>query len=106
MTNEKTNSNEYLAQVVPEAARMVTQTMAVAGTARTEYVRPRMSGPSMKQPTFDWKFIDKYAQLRNFKLEVKNLFQNCNISQTERVSTIKKLARQAMPATSSRVGSM
>ena len=38
----------------------------------------------MKQPTFDWGAKDKYAQLRNLKLEVKTMLQNLNTRQIER----------------------
>ena len=48
-----------------------------------------MSGPIMKQPTFGWGAKDKYAKLRNIKLEVKDTLQNFDISQTERELIIK-----------------
>ena len=48
-----------------------------------------MSWTIIWQPTFDCGSKDKYAELRNFKLEVKNMLKNFNISQTERVSTIE-----------------
>ena len=51
----------------------------------------------MKQPTFDWSAKDKYAKLRNFKLKVKNMFQNFNISQAEKVLILKNwLGRQGL----------
>ena len=71
MANEQTNSNEYIAQAVPKAARVAIQTLYTAGAARRENVGSRMSGPIMKQPTFNWSSKDKYAELRNFKLKVK-----------------------------------
>ena len=36
---------------------------------------PKLGGPIMKQPTFDWSSTDKYVELRNFKKEVRNMFQ-------------------------------
>ena len=74
MTSEQTNVNEYRAQAVAKAARMAIQTMSAASTG--ENVGPRMCGPMMKQPTFDWSAKEKYAELRNTKLGVKNMFQN------------------------------
>ena len=71
MANEETNSNEYIEKAVAEAARVAIQKMSMACKARTENEGPRMSGPIMKQPTFDWSSKDKCAELRNFKLEVK-----------------------------------
>ena len=71
MANKQANTNEYIAQAIAKAARVAAQIMSAAGTARAENARPRMSGPIMKQPTFDWSAKDKFAKLRNFKLEVK-----------------------------------
>ena len=34
---------------------------------------PRTGSPSLEQPTFDWKTADKYQELGNFELEVKNI---------------------------------
>ena len=80
MAYEQTSTNEYITHTVPEAAWVAIQTITTAGTARTENMGPKMSGPIMKQPTFDWSTKDKYAKLRNFKLEVRNMLQNFNIS--------------------------
>ena len=56
-----------------------------------------MSGPFIRDPTFDWSAKDKYAKLRNFKLEVNNMLQSFNISQTEKVSNIENwLGRQGL----------
>ena len=44
----------------------------------------------MRQPTFDWSSTYKYAELRNFRMEVKNMFQNYNVNQVERLPIIKK----------------
>ena len=85
MANKQRNTNEYITQTVAKAARVAIQTMSTAATARAESVGPRMSGPIMKEPPFDWSAKDKYGKLRNFKLEVKNMLQNFNISQTHRL---------------------
>ena len=51
----------------------------------------------MKQQTVDWSSKDKYSELRNLRLKEKNMFQNFNISQTERISIIKNwLGRQGL----------
>ena len=89
MANEQINTNEYIAQAVAEAARTAIQTMATAYTVRAENVGPRVSEPIMKWPTFDRSAKDKYAKQRNFKIEVKNMLQNFNISQTERVLIVQ-----------------
>ena len=95
MANEQTKSNEYMAQALVEVVRVVVQTFTVACTAGSENKRPRMSVLSMKKPAFNGNYKDKYAEMRNFKLKVNNMFQNCNASQTERVAVIKNwLGRQ------------
>ena len=71
MASEQTKPNKYTSQAVAKAARAAIQTMSAADTARAENVGPRMSRPIMKQPTFDWSAKDKYANLRNIKLEIK-----------------------------------
>ena len=63
--------------------------MAAAGTSRQDNAEPRMSGPIMKEPTFDKNTKDKYAELRSFKLEVSNMLQTFNLGQIERLLVIK-----------------
>ena len=66
----------YIGHVVAEATWVAIQSMSAASAAGTENVGSRVSGPIMKQPTFDWYSKDKYAELRNFKLEVKNMLHD------------------------------
>ena len=63
--------------------------MAATGTSRQDSAEPRMSGPIMKEPTFDQSTKDKYAELRNLKLEVSNMLQSINLGETERAFVIK-----------------
>ena len=41
--------------------------------ARPVHAAPRSGSPAQKQPTFDWKVQDKYQELCNFEIEVKNI---------------------------------
>ena len=43
---------------------------------------PKIGGLLMRQPKFDGNSTGKYAELRNFRMEVKNMFQNYNINQS------------------------
>ena len=80
-----------------EATRAAIQAMAAAGAERTPNAGPKLGGPIMKQPTFDWSSTDKYTKFRIFKFEVKNMFQNYSISQAGRVPIIKHwLGRQGL----------
>ena len=38
-------------------------------------VGPRLGGPLMKPPEFNWEAEDEYSELRNFTLEINNIFQ-------------------------------
>ena len=89
MANEQSTANKVLAQVVAEAARVTIQAMAAAGAARTQNVGLRQGGPKMKQPTFTWEEKDKYNELRNFKLEVNNIFRSYGTPQAEQIASIK-----------------
>ena len=42
--------------------------------ARPIHARPGSGGPVLRQITFDWKVADKYRELCNFEIEVKNIF--------------------------------
>ena len=67
--------------------------MAVAGNERAQNVEPRLGGPTMK-PNFNWEAGDTYYKLKNFRLEVNNIFKSYNTPQAGSVSNYKKLARQ------------
>ena len=58
MASKQTNQNEFIVQVVAKATRVVIQTLAIAGTTRVDNAGPKMSGPIMKQPMFDWSTKD------------------------------------------------
>ena len=42
--------------------------------AKSLHTVPRSWGPILKQQTLEWKVADKYQQLYNFKIDVKNTF--------------------------------
>ena len=79
MANEQTNSNEYIAQAVTEAAKVAVQAMAMTSrenNQRTHNVGPKVGSPLMRQLTFSLDFHSRYAELRNFRMEVMNMLQN------------------------------
>ena len=68
-----------ITQAVIQAA---VKAMAMAGAEASAILRtnavnagPKLGKPSLKQLTFHWRLTDKYTVLRNFKLEVNNIFQ-------------------------------
>ena len=66
MASEQITS-EAIARAVAEATRIALQTMTEAQAERTHDASgPKLGGPSMKQPTFDWNAQDKYSELKTF----------------------------------------
>ena len=63
MAGEQIGKNKFIAQAVAETTRVATQTMASTGMARQENAGIKMSGPILKQPTFNWRAEDKYEEL-------------------------------------------
>ena len=57
--------------------------MAVAGAERTQNVGPRLGGPMVKQPTFNWETEDKFNELKNFRLQVNNISKSYSTPQAE-----------------------
>ena len=51
------------------------QAMAAAGTERSQNTGPRLSRPAIKQSNFNCKAEDKYNKLKNFRIEVNNIFK-------------------------------
>ena len=64
MASKQAMLNEVIAKAVAETTRVAIQTMAVAATERTQSTAgPKIDGPAMKQPTFNWEAHDKYSEL-------------------------------------------
>ena len=77
-----------------KAARAALQAVAMDSTEnnqRAQNTGPILSKPIIKQLTFDWSSKEKYIKLRNYNLEVKNMFENHSISQSERALVIKNV---------------
>ena len=63
-------------------------------------MRPKIDGPTLKQPKFDWSTVDRYTELKNFRLEVNNIFKRDSVKHTEILSIIKMcLGRQGLQFT-------
>ena len=60
--------SEAITGAVAEATRIALQTMAEAQTERKHTGSgPKVGGPTMKQPTFNWNTQDKYSELKTFR---------------------------------------
>ena len=89
MASEQTNTKETIVQAVAEATRAAIQSMAVARAERTQNSGLRLGRSVMRQPTFNWEAGDKYNELKNFRLEVSNIFKSYSMSQAEQIAVIK-----------------
>ena len=94
MASEQINVHEAIAQAVAEVTGAAIQAMAATGVDRSQNAGARLGRSMMKQPNFKWEAEYKYNKLKNFRLEVNNIFKSYNTSQTEQLAIIKKLARQ------------
>ena len=79
-----------ITKAVPEATRGVIQTM-VESHQRQEVQGPKIGGPAMKQPQFNWEAADKYMEWKALVLEARNVLSTYNTHEQD------KLARQKRP---------
>ena len=82
--------SEAITRAVAEAIRIAIQTMVEAQVERMhDGSGPKVDGPTMKQPTFDWNAQDKYSKLKTFRLEVNNILSTYNTPQTDKLTLVK-----------------
>ena len=82
--------NEAIVKAVAEAMRVSIQAMVAAtGEWMQSTAGPKLGGPAMKQPMFNWEAEDKYNELKTFKLEVNNILSTYNSPQNEQLAMVK-----------------
>ena len=77
MATNLANISETTSHIEAEASRAVVQAIAMASienNQRAQNVALKIGDPLIWQPTFDWSSTDKYAELKNLRVEVKNKF--------------------------------
>ena len=89
MAREQAIANEAIAKVVAEATRVAIQAMAASATERPQSVGPKIGGPVIKQPNFNWEADDKNGDHKNIRLEVNNIFASYNTHHTEQLAIVK-----------------
>ena len=83
--------SEAIACAIVEATRVVLQTMPEAQAQRRQNATgPKLGGPTLKQPTFDWEVQDKYKELKTFKLEVSKVLSTYGMPEAEKLAVVKK----------------
>ena len=63
MAIEQVIANEAIVKAMAEATKAAIQAMAAAVAERPQSMTgPKIGGPAMKQPTFNWEADDKYSK--------------------------------------------
>ena len=71
MASEQVIVSKAIAKAVAEATKVTIQAMAVAARERPQSAPgPKIGGPAMKQPTFNWDMEDKYNKPQTEQLAI------------------------------------
>ena len=82
--------NEVITKAVAEATRIVIQTMAETQAQREPNTAgPKLGGPTLKQPNFNWEAPDKYTKWNAFILEVRNVLSTYNANEADKIAMVK-----------------
>ena len=88
--------NEAITKAVAEATSTAIQTM-VELHQRQEVQGPKLGGPVLKQPQFNWEVADKYTEWKVFILEVRNMLSTYNACKQEKITMVKnRLGRKGL----------
>ena len=85
---DQTVMNEAIMKAVAEATRTAIQTM-VELHQRQEVQGPKLGGPLLKQPQYNWEVADKYTEWKAFILEVRNVLSTYNACEQEKITMVK-----------------
>ena len=50
---------------------------------------PKLGGPTLKQPHFNWEATDKYTEWKAFTLEVRNVISTYNAQESDEIAMVK-----------------
>ena len=82
--------NKVIVKALAEAMRAAIQAMAEAAAEWLQgTAEPKIDGPFMKQPTFNWDAEDIYSKLKTFRLKVNNILSIYNTLETEKLAMVK-----------------
>ena len=66
-------------KAMAEATRVVIQAFTETQSQRPEGQQgPKLGGPALRQPQFNWEATDKYTKWKAFILEVRNMLSMYN----------------------------
>ena len=72
-----------------EAAKTTIHSMAVSRAERIQNAGPRLGRSIMKQPAFNWQEEETCNELKNFRLEVNNMFKSYSTPQAVQIAIIR-----------------
>ena len=82
--------NEVIAKAVAEAVRVTIQTFSEVQSQRSEgQQRPKLGGPALKQPQFNWEATDKYMEWKACILEERNVLSMYNAQEQDKMAMVK-----------------
>ena len=82
--------SEMITKAVAEATRVAIQTMVETQVQRMPSTTgPKLGGPTLKQPNFNWEATDKYTEWKVFILEVRNMLSTYNAQEIDKISMVK-----------------
>ena len=82
--------NEAITKAMAEATRVAIQPMAETQAQRMPNTSgPKVGGPLLRQPNFNWEVTDKYTEWKAFILEVRNLLTTYNLQETDKIAMVK-----------------
>ena len=90
--------NKAITKAVVEATWVTIQTLSEVQNQRSEDQRgPKLGGPVLKQPQFNWEVTDKYTEWKPFRLEVRNVLSMYNAQEQDKIAMVKNwLSRKGL----------
>ena len=84
------NMSNVIAKVVADTTKIAIQTMADMQVQQIDsQYGPRLGGPALKQPIFNWEATDKHTEWKAFMLKVQNVIPSYNLQEGEKITIIK-----------------
>ena len=86
---EHTEMSKVIAKAMGEAMQVTIHTMAET-QLRVEEIQcgPKIGGPVLMQPQFNWDVTDKYSEWKDFMLEVKNVLSTYNMPRQDKIAIV------------------
>ena len=82
--------SKVIVKAVAEATRVAIHTIAEVQAQRMPSTTgPKLGGPMLKQPYFNWEATDKYTEWKTFILEVRNVLSTFNAQETDKIAMVK-----------------